>query len=154
MEYVEWAIGSSVCGGMQFWLVSRLFDTRSFALAASKRVQRDGFHNWCFAIYCRNKCYNGPLYRLLLRYILVTQMGVYDLDVMCRKACEVKLEQCVFSIYSDIAFYFIFKQMITFEVKGEIELQKAPYSSVRDEPPCCIDGNCDIQTVVDAEQQN
>ena len=107
MEYVEWTIGNGVCGGVQLWLLSRLFvkDSRSFTLAALRRVQRDGYHNWCIAISCRNKCSGGQLYRLLglLRYIWVTQMGVYDPEAMCGKACDVKLEQCVFSIYGDIA---------------------------------------------------
>ena len=66
-------IGKGVCGGVQVWLVSQLVvkDSHSFALATSMRVQRDGFHDWCIAIYCRNKCYRGQLYRLYTGIALV-----------------------------------------------------------------------------------
>ena len=36
---------------------------------------------------------------------IVTQMGVYDPEVMCGEACEVKLEQYVFSIYGGITVF-------------------------------------------------
>ena len=54
-----------------------------------------------------------------------------DPEIMCGEACEVKLEQCVFSIYGGIT---VFYQVTTFVVEGEIELHKAAYSCVRDEP--------------------
>ena len=50
---------------------------------------------------------------------------------MCGEACEVKLEQCVFSIYGSKP---VFYQMTTFGVEGETKLLKAAFPSVRDEP--------------------
>ena len=48
VDYVESADRELVCGGVQLWLISRLFvkDSCSFALTTSKRVQRGGYHNW------------------------------------------------------------------------------------------------------------
>ena len=54
-------------------------------------------------------------------------MGVYDPEVICGEACEVKLE-CVVSIYDGIT---VFYQMTTFGAEREIELQKAAYPCPR-----------------------